>query len=160
MRRSGQMPKDWWPVDLGQVQVGGRDGEAHVEVVEAEVPPQAQAQVQVIEQTMMEPQPHLPPPHPMHHPPLPHPHMAFMYPPPPPFHSHSPAPPFAAPQSPGAGGSSQGRGSSSFGNGMPSYEEMLVMAISDLREQDGSTPKSCFEWMLGYVFVFVSWGNS
>ena len=80
----------------------------------------------------------------------PYPHAAF-----PPSHPHFPlaqgsGPPFPAvplarhPHSLGLPSTDHG---GIAGDDLPSYEDMLVEALADLNEPDGSAPKSLFTWM-------------
>ncbi|KAI0252334.1 hypothetical protein BJV78DRAFT_1201820 [Lactifluus subvellereus] len=63
----------------------------------------------------------------------PYPHAAF--PPPHPPFPHAPSPPFPGPHN------------GSLADDLPSYEDMLVEALTELNEPDGSAPKSLFTWM-------------
>ena len=61
----------------------------------------------------------------------PYPHAAF--PPPHPPFPHAPSSPFSH--------------SGTLADDLPSYEDMLVEALTELNEPDGSAPKSLFTWM-------------
>ncbi|KAG8969392.1 hypothetical protein FRC03_003083 [Tulasnella sp. 419] len=115
---------------------------------------QEQASLSLPMPSLPHPQPHpMFPTHPglpTHPPPLP-----FIYPPVYVAPQPSTSPPISVPSNetqsvsiPG-GKTNSGRAANGVGgNGMPSYEEMLVMAIADLREPEGSAPKNLFDWML------------
>jgi len=75
------------------------------------------------------------------HPSAPYPHAPF-----PP--SHSPFPPgVPLPRHPHSAGLSSTDYSGAPSDDLPSYEDMLVEALTDLNESDGSAPKTLFTWM-------------
>lgn len=73
-------------------------------------------------------------------PPVPYPHAAY----PPPHSPFPPAVPLARHPHPTGYPSTEQSGPS---DDLPSYEDMLVEALTDLNESDGSPPKSLFTWM-------------
>jgi hypothetical protein len=38
---------------------------------------------------------------------------------------------------------------------LPSYEDMIVMALAELSDPEGSPPKTVFQWMARSVFSFL-----
>ena len=93
-------------------------------------------------------------PHTPYYPPLSYPHN-FPPQPPGPYPHHAPFPP-SHPQFPPAGplghhphptGLPSTDHSGMPSDDLPSYEDMLVEALTDMNESDGSAPKSLFTWM-------------